>query len=48
MYGAVVVEADDPEADIGILVINSADFSNMCGHVTCGVARYAVDHGYVI
>ena len=45
MVGAVVVKADDPEADIAIIAIDSTDFLNMCGHVTYGVARYAVDHG---
>ena len=45
MFGAVIVETDHPEADIGVIFMNSGNYFNMCGHMLFGVARYAVDHG---
>lgn len=43
MFGAVLTEATDPEADYGMLFIDGAGCLNMCGHGTIGVATALVE-----
>lgn len=47
MYGAVVVPADRPEADLAVLFLHNQGYSTMCGHAVLALGRYAVDRGLV-
>jgi len=47
MYGALLVEPDDPEADLAVLFLHKQGYSTMCGHAVLALGRYAVDHGLV-
>ena len=47
MYGVLLVEPDDPEADMAVLFIHNEGYSTMCGHATIALGRYAVDAGIV-
>jgi trans-L-3-hydroxyproline dehydratase len=47
MYGAVLVEPDDPEADLAVLFLHSEGYSTMCGHAIIALGRWAVDSGLV-
>jgi proline racemase len=47
MYGALLVEPDHPEADLGVLFMHNEGYSTMCGHATIAVARWAVESGRV-
>jgi len=47
MYGAVLVEPCSPEADLGVIFIDSAYYNNMCGHGTIAIATIAVEVGLV-
>ncbi|ELK53483.1 proline racemase, partial [Haloferax sp. BAB-2207] len=37
MFGAVVVDADRPDADVGVFFMDSRGYLDMCGHGTIGV-----------
>ncbi|XP_060070193.1 trans-L-3-hydroxyproline dehydratase-like [Ylistrum balloti] len=47
MFGAVLVEPDNKEADMAIMFIHNAGYSTMCGHAIISLGRYAVDSGLV-
>ena len=47
MYGALPVEADDPEADLAVLFLHGEGYSTMCGHAIMALGRWAVDSGLV-
>lgn len=47
MFGAVLTEPCNPEADLGILFINGGCYDNMCGHGSIGVGCIAVNTGLV-
>ncbi len=47
MYGAILVQPDDPAADLAVLFCHNDGYSTMCGHATIAVARWAVDKGLV-
>lgn len=47
MYGAVLVEPDDPAADLAVLFLHSEGYSTMCGHAIIALGRWAVDSGLV-
>ncbi|XP_023215257.1 trans-L-3-hydroxyproline dehydratase-like [Centruroides sculpturatus] len=48
MYGAVLVEPEDPEAaDFGVLFLHNRGYSTMCGHAVLALGRYAVDRKLV-
>jgi proline racemase len=47
MYGAVLVEPDDPQADIAVLFLHGEGYSTMCGHAILALGRWAVDSGLV-
>ncbi|XP_035663377.1 trans-L-3-hydroxyproline dehydratase-like [Branchiostoma floridae] len=47
MYGALLVEPDDKNADIGVLFMENKGYSTMCGHASIGLGRYVVDSGIV-
>lgn len=47
MYGAVLVDPCDPDADLGVIFIDSAYYNNMCGHGSMAIASIAVELGLV-
>lgn len=47
MYGALLVEPDDPAADLAVLFLHNEGYSTMCGHATIALGRYAVERGLV-
>ncbi|XP_074663005.1 trans-L-3-hydroxyproline dehydratase-like [Tubulanus polymorphus] len=47
MYGAVLVEPDLKEADVGVLFMHNEGYSTMCGHAIIALGRYVVDKGIV-
>jgi trans-L-3-hydroxyproline dehydratase len=47
MYGAVLVEPDQAEADLAVLFMHNEGYSTMCGHAAIALARWAVDSGRV-
>ncbi|XP_069116324.1 trans-L-3-hydroxyproline dehydratase-like [Argopecten irradians] len=47
MFGAVLVEPDDKDADMATMFIHNAGYSTMCGHAVISLGRYAVDSGLV-
>jgi proline racemase len=47
MYGAVAVDPCHPDADLGIIFIDSAFYNNMCGHGSIAIATIAVEMGLV-
>lgn len=47
MYGALLVEPDIPEADIGVLFLHNEGYSTMCGHAVIALGRYIVDNELV-
>ncbi len=46
-FGAVITEPCNPEADFGIIFMESTLFMNMCGHGTIGFATVAVEANLV-
>src|SRR3546814_15134285 len=47
MYGAVLVEPDDPAADLAVLFLHGQGYSTMCGHALIALGRWAVASGRV-
>ena len=47
MYGALIVPADHPTADFGVIFLHNEGYSTMCGHAIIALGRYALDHGLV-
>ncbi|WP_206378199.1 proline racemase family protein [Sneathiella limimaris] len=47
MYGALIVPADHPEADFGVIFMHNEGYSTMCGHAIIALGRYALDYGLV-
>ena len=45
MYGCHVVEADDPDADLGVVFFHNAGYSTACGHGTIALVTWALDEG---
>ena len=48
MYGAILVPADHPDADIAAIFIHNEGYSTMCGHAVIALGRYALDFGLVV
>lgn len=46
-FGAIITEPCHPEADLGVVFMESTMFTNMCGHGTIGTATVAVEAGLV-
>lgn len=42
MYGCLLVEPNDDQADFGILFLHNEGYSTMCGHATIAIAKLAV------
>lgn len=47
MFGAIVTEPISPEADLGVIFMDTGGYLNMCGHGTIGTATVAVETGLV-
>ncbi|MBA5776250.1 proline racemase family protein [Stappia sp. F7233] len=47
MYGALLVEPSDPQADLAVLFMHNEGYSTMCGHAIIALGRYAVERRLV-
>ncbi|XP_030628500.1 trans-L-3-hydroxyproline dehydratase [Chanos chanos] len=47
MYGALLVQSEISEADLGVLFMHNEGYSTMCGHAVIALGRFAVDYGMV-
>lgn len=47
MFGAIITEPVSPEADLGVIFMDTGGYLNMCGHGTIGTATVAVETGLV-
>jgi proline racemase len=47
MFGALITEPVHPEADLGVIFMDSGGYLNMCGHGSIGTASMAVEMGMV-
>jgi proline racemase len=47
MFGSIITAPTVPEADLGIIFMDSGGYLNMCGHGTIGAATVAVETGLV-
>ena len=43
-YGALLVQPDHPDADIGVIFMHNEGYSTMCGHAVIALGRYIVDN----
>ncbi len=48
MYGGMIVPADDPDGDLGVLFWHREGFSTACGHGTIALGAWAVEEGHVV
>lgn len=48
MYGALLVPADHPDADLAVIFLHNEGYSTMCGHAIIALGRYALDYGLVV
>jgi proline racemase len=47
MYGAVLTTPTDPEADFGLIFMNTQQYTTMCGHAVIGAATTLAETGMV-
>lgn len=47
MFGALVTEAVSPEADFGVIFMDTGEYLNMCGHGTIGTVTALIEAGLV-
>ncbi|WP_202743776.1 proline racemase family protein [Acinetobacter calcoaceticus] len=47
MYGALLVEPSQPNADIAVIFMHNDGYSAMCGLAVIALGRYALDEGLV-
>ena len=47
MFGAVITKPVHPEADYGVIFMDSGGCLNMCGHGSIGTATVLVETGMV-
>lgn len=47
MFGSIITSPTMPEADLGIIFMDTGGYLNMCGHGTIGAATVAVEMGLV-
>jgi len=45
MFGSILLEPTDPNADMGIVFMDGAGYMNMCGHGTIGAVTVALEMG---
>ncbi len=47
MYGCLITEPNDAEADFGVIFMHNAGYSTMCGHAVIALGKLAVELGWV-
>lgn len=47
MYGCLIVEANDPSGDFGIIFMHNEGYSTMCGHAIIAISKLAVELEWV-
>ncbi len=47
MYGCVIVPAERPDSDFGVLFLHNEGYSTMCGHAMIALTRAAIEAGVV-
>ena len=47
MFGAFLCEPINPEADLGVMFMDTGGYLNMCGHCTIGAVTVAIEAGLV-
>lgn len=47
MFGSILLNPTDPQADLGIIFMDGGGYLNMCGHGTIGAVTVAIDRGMV-
>lgn len=47
MFGALVTEPVNPEADFGVIFMDTGEYLNMCGHGTIGTTTALIESGMV-
>ncbi|NLY09020.1 MAG: proline racemase [Tissierellia bacterium] len=47
MFGSIITQPTNPEADFGIIFMDGGGYLNMCGHGTIGAMSIAVETGMV-
>ena len=47
MYGCIITEPNDADADFGIIFIHNQGYSTMCGHATIAITKLAVTLGWI-
>ena len=47
MFGALVTEPVNPEADFGVIFMDTGEYLNMCGHGTIGTTPALIESGLV-
>ncbi|WAW14250.1 proline racemase [Peptostreptococcus equinus] len=47
MFGSIITQPTNPEADFGIIFMDGGGYLNMCGHGTIGAMTVAVETGMV-
>jgi len=45
MFGSILMEPTDPQADLGIVFMDGTGYLNMCGHGTIGAVTVALEMG---
>ena len=47
MYGAILVEPDSPEADIGVIFMHNEGYSTGCGHAVIALTKVLIEMGFI-
>lgn len=47
MYGAIIVEPERADSDLGVLFIHNEGYSTMCGHAIIALSKAAIEAGVV-
>jgi len=47
MYGCLIVEANDDQAEFGIIFMHNQGYSTMCGHATIAIGKLAIELDWV-
>lgn len=45
MFGSVILEPTDPQADLGIVFMDGGKYLNICGHGTIGTVTVTLEMG---
>ena len=47
MYGAILVEPDSPEADLGVIFMHNEGYSTGCGHAVIALTKVLIEMNLV-